>query len=238
MKLILLSGMGSAAAGLNAYNPVQNRHDRPARAALSIARDPIALKRADTMRRRAALVMISSWLLSAAPVLARPDAAPDPELVALVKQAALETDSFRDRFDGEVWLADMSRRLASRVPDPRYRVELLKNVHYEAHRAGLAPEVVLAVIDVESNFDQYAISPAGARGLMQVMPFWLKQIGRPGDSLFRIRTNLRLGCTILKYYLEKEKGNLYAALKRYNGTREADYSLRVDRALRTRWFAQ
>lgn len=162
----------------------------------------------------------------------------DPELVTLVKQAALETDSFGDRFDGEVWLADMSRRLESRVPDPRYRVELLKNVHYEAHRAGLSPQVVLAVIDVESNFDQYAISSAGARGLMQVMPFWLKEIGRPGDSLFRIRTNLRFGCTILKYYLAKEKGNLYAALKRYNGTRERDYSLRVDKALRTRWFAQ
>ena len=162
----------------------------------------------------------------------------DPELVTLVKQAALETDSFGDRFDGEVWLADMSRRLEPRVPDPRYRVELLKNVHYEAHRAGLSPQVVLAVIDVESNFNQYAISSAGARGLMQVMPFWLKEIGRPGDSLFRIRTNLRFGCTILKYYLAKEKGNLYAALKRYNGTRERDYSLRVDKALRTRWFAQ
>ena len=167
-----------------------------------------------------------------------PSTAIDPELVALVKQAALETDSFGDRFDGEVWLADMSRRLEPRVPDVRYRVELLKNVHYEARRAGLSPEVVLAVIDVESNFNQYAISTAGARGLMQVMPFWLKQIGRPGDSLFRIQTNLRLGCTILKYYLEKEKGNLYAALKRYNGTREREYSLRVDKALRTRWFAQ
>ena len=173
-----------------------------------------------------------------APMQQSSSTAIDPELVTLVKQAALETDSFGDRFDGEVWLADMSRRLEPRVPDPRYRVELLKNVHYEAHRAGLSPQVVLAVIDVESNFNQYAISNAGARGLMQVMPFWLKEIGRPGDSLFRIRTNLRFGCTILKYYLDKEKGNLYAALKRYNGTRERDYSLRVDKALRTRWFAQ
>lgn len=167
-----------------------------------------------------------------------PATAIDPELRALVKQAALDTDSFGDRFDGEVWLADMSRRLEPRVPDARYRVELLKSVHYEAQRAGLSAEVVLAVIDVESNFDQYAISTVGARGLMQVMPFWLKEIGRPGDSLFRIQTNLRFGCTILKYYLDKEKGNLYAALKRYNGTRERDYSLRVDKALRTRWFAQ
>jgi len=175
---------------------------------------------------------------ASAPIANTSATAIDPELRELVKQAALDTDSFGDRFDGEVWLADMSRRLEPRVPDARYRVELLKNVHYEAHRAGLSPEVVLAVIDVESNFDQYAISTAGARGLMQVMPFWLKEIGRPGDSLFRVHTNLRLGCTILKYYLEKEKGNLYAALKRYNGTREGEYSLRVDKALRTHWFAQ
>lgn len=171
-----------------------------------------------------------------------PTAAPsevvEPELRALVKQAALQTDSFNDRFDGEVWLADMSRRLEKRVPDPRYRVELLRHVHYEAHRAGLTPEVVLAVIDVESNFNQYAISVAGARGLMQVMPFWLKEIGKSGDSLFRVQTNLRLGCTILKYYLDKEKGNLHAALKRYNGTRERTYSLKVDKALKTRWFRQ
>jgi soluble lytic murein transglycosylase-like protein len=160
----------------------------------------------------------------------------DQELRALVKQAALETDSFHDRFDGEVWLADMSRRLEKRVPDHGFRIELLKNVHYEARRAGLPPELVLAVIEVESNFSQYAISVAGARGLMQVMPFWLKEIGKPGDSLFRIHTNLRFGCTILKYYLQKEKGNLHAALKRYNGTRESKYSYQVDKALKTRWF--
>src|SRR3989344_151169 len=165
-------------------------------------------------------------------------AAIDPELRQLVKQAAQETDSFSDRFDGEVWLADMSRRLATRVPEARYRVELLKNVHYEANRAGLSPEGVLSVIDVESNFNQYAISTAGARGLMQVMPFWLKEIGAPGDSLFRLQTNLRLGCTVLQYYLVKEKSNLYAALKRYNGTRERDYPLKVDKVLRTRWFRQ
>ncbi|MBI3777456.1 MAG: transglycosylase SLT domain-containing protein [Gammaproteobacteria bacterium] len=187
--------------------------------------------------------MLTSFVLTLVAVLAPAGgvdaAAPvDPELRLLVKKAAQETDSFHDRFDGEVWLADMSRRLTTRVPEAGYRVELLKNVHYEANRAGLAPEVVLSVIDVESNFNQYAISSAGARGLMQVMPFWLKEIGQPGDSLFRLQTNLRLGCTILKYYLDKEKGNLYAALKRYNGTRERDYSLKVDKALRTRWFRQ
>ncbi|MHB8534426.1 MAG: lytic transglycosylase domain-containing protein [Sulfuricaulis sp.] len=174
----------------------------------------------------------------AANATAKEEAAVDPALRVLVKKAALDTDSFRDRFDGEVWLADMSRRLEKRVPDAPYRVELLKTVHYEAHRSGLPPELVLAVIDVESNFSQYAISRAGARGLMQVMPFWLNIIGRPGDSLFRMQTNLRLGCTILKYYLDKEKGNLQAALKRYNGTRERAYAMRVDKLLRTRWFRQ
>ena len=174
----------------------------------------------------------------AAPSSATAETVVDPELRMLVKKAANDTDSFRDRFDGEVWLADMSQRLEKRVPDPQYRVELLKNVHYEAHRSGLPPELVLAVIDVESNFSQYAISRAGARGLMQVMPFWLKIIGKPGDSLFRIQTNLRLGCTILKYYLNKEQGNLQAALKRYNGTSERTYAMKVDRLLRTRWFRQ
>lgn len=172
------------------------------------------------------------------PVIGTAPEAVDPELRALVKQAALETDSFHDRFDGEVWLADMSQRLEKRVPDPAFRIELLKNVHYEARRADLPPELVLAVIEVESNFSQYAISVAGARGLMQVMPFWLKEIGRPGDSLFRIQTNLRFGCTILKYYLQKEKGNLHAALKRYNGTRASRYSFKVDKAYKTRWFPQ
>ncbi len=188
-----------------------------------------------------ALITVFGTAVRAQAAVPAPGASPetiDPELRLLVQQAARDTDSFRDRFDGEVWLADMSQRLEKRVPDPQYRVALLKNVHYEAHRAGLPPELVLSVIDVESNFSQYAISIAGARGLMQVMPFWLNIIGKPGDSLFRIRTNLRLGCTILKYYLEKEKGNLQAALKLYNGTTGSKYAMRVDRVLRTRWFRQ
>jgi len=162
----------------------------------------------------------------------------DLELKSLVQKASSETDSFADRFDAEVWLTDMSHRLEKRVPYPGYRIELLKNVHYEANRAGLTPELVLAIIEVESNFDQYAISHAGARGLMQVMPFWLKEIGKPGDSLFRLHTNLRLGCTILKYYLTKEKGNLQMALRRYNGTTERRYADRVNGALKTRWYRQ
>ena len=163
--------------------------------------------------------------------------ADNPELRSLLQKAAGETDTFADRFDAEVWLLDMSGRLEKKVPDTRFRIELLKNVHYEATRAQLTPELVLAVIEVESNFQQFAISSAGARGLMQVMPFWLKEIGQPNDSLFRVRTNLRYGCTILKYYLDQEHGNLRAALARYNGDSTGrEYPARVDFALRTRWY--
>jgi soluble lytic murein transglycosylase-like protein len=155
----------------------------------------------------------------------------------LLKQAAKEADSFSDRYEATVWLTDMSYRLRKRVPDPKFRIELLKNIHYEARRIGVEPELVLAVIEVESNFKQFAISRAGARGLMQVMPFWLRKIGRPGDSLFHVRTNLRYGCTILKYYLDKEKGNLTRALGRYNGSLGRwKYPGKVYRALDRRWY--
>jgi soluble lytic murein transglycosylase-like protein len=162
----------------------------------------------------------------------------DPELREMLKKAANETDSFADRFDGEVWLTDMSRRLAKHVPDPDFRVELLKNVHYESKRARIEPELVLSVIQVESNFNPYAISRVGAIGLMQVMPFWLKEIGKPGDSLFHPTTNLRYGCTILRYYLDKEKGNRVRALMRYNGTRERRYPAQVYKVFDRHWQPQ
>lgn len=163
----------------------------------------------------------------------------DPELREVLRRAAAETDSFSDRFDAEVWLLDMSKRLERKLPDARYRIEFLKHVHYEATRARLSPELVLAVIEVESNFNPFAISSAGARGVMQIMPFWLKEIGKPGDSLFRVQTNLRFGCTILRFYLDKEKGNLVQALARYNGSRgQRWYPARVDKALKTRWYKQ
>jgi soluble lytic murein transglycosylase-like protein len=161
----------------------------------------------------------------------------DPALLELLREAASEADSFTDRFDAQVWLSDMSARLSRQVEDPEERIEILKRVHYEATRAGLPPELVLAVIDVESNFDRFALSHVGARGLMQIMPFWLKEIGRPDDNLFFIETNLRFGCTILKYYLDLEKGDLQRALGRYNGSLgKRDYpNLVVDR-LRKKWY--
>jgi soluble lytic murein transglycosylase-like protein len=175
-------------------------------------------------------------LLLSLPVQAEQAQAPDPNLRTLLQQAIAKHDSFKDRFDAEVWLVDMSRRLAPLVPDPQKRLSLLKQVHYEATRAGLRPELVLALIEVESRFDRFAISRAGARGLMQVMPFWLKEIGRPHDNLFDIHTNLRLGCTILRYYMDKEKNDLTSALARYNGSLYSyKYTNRIFRVLDKRW---
>lgn len=162
---------------------------------------------------------------------------PDPELRKVLLAAASAADSFDDRFDAAVWLTDMSARLASQVRDPDERVKILTLVHYEAKRAELAPELVLAVIEVESNFDRYAISVAGALGLMQVMPFWLKEIGRPGDNLINADTNLRYGCTILKFYLDKEKGDLRRALGRYNGSLNSrKYPNKVIDKLSRKWY--
>ena len=163
----------------------------------------------------------------------------DPELRELLMIAVNESESFEDRFDAEVWLTDMSKRLEKRVPNHAYRINLLRDIHAEAARAKLEPELVLSVIQVESNFNPFAISSAGARGLMQVMPFWMKEIGRPGDSLFREKTNLRYGCTILRYYLDKEKGNRVRALARYNGSLGSrKYPAQVYKLLDTTWYRQ
>ena len=183
-------------------------------------------------------VHFSLLLLLALPAAASDQVeVPDDELRHLLVQAINESDSFGDRFDAEVWLVDMSKRLETHLPDNEKRLQLLKNIHYEAKRAELHPELVLAIIDVESRFDRFAISRAGAMGLMQIMPFWLKEIGRPGDNLFDIRTNLRMGCTILKYYLQKEKGDLTRALARYNGSLGSfRYTNKIYHALGNKWY--
>lgn len=183
------------------------------------------------------ITLLLAALVLAGPAVAQRDETPDPVLRVLLLEAAASSDSFGDRFDAEVWLSDMSRRLTRQVPDAQERLLILRHVHYEAQRVDLAPELVLAVIDVESNFDRFAISHAGARGLMQVMPFWLDEIGRPDDNMFHVRTNLRMGCTILRYYLDVEKGDLIKALARYNGSRgQRWYADRVLDRLRARWF--
>ena len=143
---------------------------------------------------------------------------PDQALVDLLKEAVNSADSFDDKYDAQVWLVSKSTPLKRFVKDEKTRLALLKKIHREATRADLHAEIVLAVIEIESGFDRYAISSAGARGMMQIMPFWKKEIGRSSDSLFNVDTNLRYGCTILKYYLDKENGRVADALARYNGS--------------------
>jgi soluble lytic murein transglycosylase-like protein len=130
----------------------------------------------------------------------------------------LRTEVARVRY--QAWFDDMSGRLAKRIPDPLSRTEFLETVWYESTRAGLDPGLVLGLIQVESAYRKYAISIAGARGYMQVMPFWTKVIGDSNRrALFDMQTNLRYGCAILRMYIDMEKGNLYLALGRYNGSR-------------------
>ena len=163
----------------------------------------------------------------------------DDEMRQSLRQAMYGPDGFEDHIAAEVWLTDMSNRLKKTIPDASYRLELLKTIHAEAVRSKLQPELVLAVIQVESNFDRFAISPAGARGLMQVMPFWIKELGHPDDNLFIPQMNLRYGTTILKYYLDRENGRTFKALARYNGSvGKSKYPRLVFNALRKKWFVQ
>lgn len=180
------------------------------------------------------LVVLLGFIISSS---ALAQGGPDPELRRALLAAASDTASFEDRFDAEVWLTDMSRRLERQVRDPEERINLLTRIHQEATRAELSPELVLSVIEVESNFDRYAVSVAGALGLMQIMPFWLDEIGRPDDNLLHVDTNLRYGCTILRFYLDKENGDLRRALGRYNGSLGIrKYPNKVIDKLTRKWF--
>ena len=187
----------------------------------------------------AIILLGSQYCLWSPPAWSATQERPDAGMRTALLEAINSSNSFTDRFDAEVWLTDMSRRLQGRVKDPEERLKILKQVHYEARRSGLEPELVLALINVESNFDHFAISSVGARGLMQIMPFWLEEIGRPDDNLFDISTNLRFGCTILNIYLKREKGDMRRALARYNGSVGKNwYPQRVYKSLRTTWYRQ
>jgi soluble lytic murein transglycosylase-like protein len=132
--------------------------------------------------------------------------------------------TFATPAEGEAWLREMARRLAPKIPDWPTRRDFLITVQYEATRAGLDPQMVLGLIQHESNFRKFAVSVADARGYMQVMPFWLRLIGTSDQNLFNLRTNLRYGCAILRHYLDRENGDYYRALGRYNGSLgRADY---------------
>jgi soluble lytic murein transglycosylase-like protein len=144
--------------------------------------------------------------------------------------------AFESPTEGAAWLEAMSRRLEKRIPDRDEREDFLTTVHYEATRAGLDPQMVLGVIQVESAFRKYAVSKAGARGYMQVMPFWLKLIGQPTHNLFAMRTNIAYGCAILRHYLDIEKGDYFRALGRYNGSLgKPEYPNLVLAAWKGRW---
>lgn len=186
--------------------------------------------------RRSRIASLFLLLGLALPALAQTPAPLDEKLRLLLARALAEESGHGDHFDAHVWLTDMSWRLRKKLPDEQERLTLLKQVYVEANRAGIPPELVLAVIEVESNFDRFAISSAGAQGYMQIMPFWLKEIGRPDDNLFHPPTNLRMGCTILRYYYDLENGDWPRALARYNGSRGKNwYPNRVFTALRERW---
>ena len=190
---------------------------------------------------RTLLARGAAALLAAAPLWALAGAQQYEELSASVRaslaRAVTDRDSVRNEDPETVaWVRAMHPRVAGRMRDDDAARELLALVHYEARRAGLEPRLVLAVIDVESGFRKYAVSSAGARGYMQVMPFWVREIGMPGQSLFHPRTNLRYGCVILRHYLDIERGNLVNALGRYNGSLgKPGYPERVLGALRSRW---
>ena len=196
----------------------------------------MALRSAVGQRRVAPLILVAVSLIAAAPAVARDQH--DPVLRELLKEAVESAQSFDDRFMAEIWLTDMSARLARQVPNADERLEILRTVHFRAKEAGVAPELVLAVIDVESNFDRFAISSASALGLMQVMPFWVDEVGYADKNLlFDIDFNILLGCRILKYYLDMEDGDLIQGLARYNGsTGRRWYGDRVIDRLSRIWF--
>ena len=185
---------------------------------------------------KAAVLACLIIILSCTWALASPSAEPDASLISKLKLAAADARSFYNHYDAQVWLAAKDFHLAKLIKNADDRLQLLSLIHSEASRAKLAPEIVLALIEVESGFDPYAVSSAGAQGIMQVMPFWKSEIGRPQDNLINTQTNLRYGCTILKHYLDLEQGRLAEALARYNGSYgQTWYAERVLDAWAERW---
>jgi soluble lytic murein transglycosylase-like protein len=153
-----------------------------------------------------------------------------------ISDQAIAHQAFSNTATRKSWLAVMSLRLKQRIPDQHERDDFLSAVFYEAKRAGLDPQVILSVIQVESGFKKYAISSAGARGYMQIMPFWVDTIGTNDHNLFHLRVNLRYGCTILRHYLDIEKGDYFRALGRYNGSLgRVKYPKKVFNAWKKTW---
>jgi soluble lytic murein transglycosylase-like protein len=182
------------------------------------------------------LLLLALWAFAPG---ASADRQQDPELGRLLKQALAADTCFEDKFEQQVWVASMEPQLKRLVKSEAERAAILHHVHCEARRLQLPPGLVMAVIDVESRFDRWAVSSAGAVGLMQVMPFWPRQLGMTNHELVRIPPNIRMGCTILKFYLDREKGDYTKALARYNGSvGRRNYSDLVLNRLASRWHYQ
>ena len=166
------------------------------------------------------VVLLALIVSLALPGASRADQQRDPELKELLQKIIGSADCFTDKYESEVWYKSMEPRLAQFVPTHEERVEILNHVYCEAKRdpgMQIPPDLVLALMEVESRFDRWAVSPAGAVGLMQVMPFWPRELG-VSNQLVKIAPNIRMGCEILRYYLRVEHHNWSAALARYNGS--------------------
>ena len=175
-------------------------------------------------------------ILATSSVQASEMPAVDSALLEKLAQTMAQQHANTDRFDAEVWLVASEQRLQRYLQPYTARLELLETVYRESQRQALDPDLVLAVMQVESAFDRYAISRVGAQGLMQVMPFWRDEIGRPQDNLTTLETNIRYGTTILAHYLQIAQGDLVDALARYNGSRgRLDYPELVITAWRKVW---
>ena len=186
-------------------------------------------------RKRWALLLITN-IACALPVAAPADQQRDPALEPLIRQAIADNECFQDRFDREVWFIAMEPKLSRMVQDADERKEILEQVQCEAKRLTLPPALVMAVIDVESQFNRWAVSRSGAVGLMQVMPFWPRKLGMDNSQLLKVSHNIHIGCTILKYYLQREKGDYTKALAHYNGSPgRRNYSDKVLTRLADRW---
>lgn len=182
----------------------------------------------------AGLVLITLWVLW--PDVAAADQQMDPALGPLLQRALAAGECFEDRYERAVWFAAMEPKLKKTVTDETERTLILEQVQCEAKRLQLPPGLIMAVIDIESGFNRWAVSSAGAVGLMQVMPFWPRKLGLTNDQLVRIPQNIRMGATILKYYLERERGDYTRALARYNGSvGRRNYSDQVLVRLANRW---
>ena len=190
------------------------------------------------MRRLQVVWLLLMPLVSASEPLVSASEPQNVDLLLRNRLAAAMADAHDslDRFDAEVWLRVSDQRLARYLPSQAERLQLLQLVYRESSLRALDPDLVLAVIQIESAFDRYAISRVGAQGLMQVMPFWRVEIGRPQDNLTQVETNIRYGTVILAHYLDISEGDLVDALARYNGSRgRLRYPDKVIKAWRTRW---